>query len=701
MNAGVRLEIAGARAEIVFDTPARSVNTFGTAAIQDFERVLDTLESSHAVTGVRLVSAKPDNFLSGADLDELDRLESAEQASAWLARGQRALARLARLRVPSVAAIHGAALGGGLELALACTYRVASDDRATQLGLPEVQLGLCPALGGTWRLPARAGLAAGLELLLSGRRLSAAAAARAGLVDEVVPAALLAEAAERLLAERPRPRRGGGWGRRALAGNPLGRALVFRAARRQVRARGGDRLPAPAAILAAARAGAARGGGAAERIEAREFGALALSDASRALVALFRAGQAARPKSGGAARPLRLGVLGAGLMGAGIARVALRAGHTVRLHDTAPEALGRALASAARGGERGRRAAGAPETRARLARLTPALAARGFAACDLVIEAIVEELAAKRELLARVARELDGEAILASNTSTLPILELAVGLPNPERVLGLHFFSPVERMPLVEIVRHAASAERAIESARRFVASLGKTPIVVADGPGFYTSRILAPYLAEGARLAAGGLAIPEVDAAGRAAGFPVGPLTLVDEIGLDVAARAAATLAAAFPDRMPPADGFRRLVDAGRRGRKGGLGFYDYRAPVKRADPEAVRALAGLPASPPCDRREAAERLLFAMVAEAVRCLEQGVLASPGDGDLGAVLGLGFPPDLGGPFRWLDRLGAGVAVERLERLRAATGAALYEPPALLRRHAERGGRFHGAGAPR
>lgn len=700
MTAPVRLEIEGSRAVVTFDSPGRSVNTFGTVAIQTFASLLDTLESSRHLTGAVLRSAKPGNFLSGADLDELERIESEAQARTWIERGQELVRRLEALPYPTVAAIHGAAVGGGLEVALACTYRVASDDRATQLGLPEVQLGLCPGLGGTWRLPRQTGLDRGLDLLLTGRRLGAREARASGLVDEVVPEPVLLSAAARRLAERPRPRRGGGSRRRLALANPLGRRLVFAAARRELARKTGGGLPAPAEILEAARIGAAHGGRAGEAREAEAFSRLALSDASRGLIAIYRATLAARPKGNGAVadRP-RVGVLGSGLMGRGIAVAAARSGHVVRMHDPDAAALGRALAEGARAfaGQRRRGRWSGGEERAAMARLQPAAASCGFASCRLVIEAIVEDLAAKRALLARLAVELPASALLASNTSTLPIARLAEGLPAPERVLGLHFFSPVAKMPLVEIVRHPGTSGEVLERARRFVASLGKTPVVVADGPGFYTTRILAPYLAESAGQVAAGVPIVEVDAAARSVGFPVGPLALVDEVGIDVAARAARTLAEAFPERMPPADPFDRLVAAGRRGRKGGLGFYDYRNRVRRADPGARAALAIEPAPAPTRARvELGERLLLAMAAEAVRCLEAGIVASPTDGDLAAVLGLGFPPGLGGPFRWLDRLGAARACDRLARLREASGSPLFEPPARLRELAARSGRFHG-----
>ncbi|HSM50692.1 MAG TPA: 3-hydroxyacyl-CoA dehydrogenase NAD-binding domain-containing protein, partial [Thermoanaerobaculia bacterium] len=615
--------------------------------------------------------------------------------------GQRALRRWEELPVPTVAAIHGAALGGGLELALACTFRVAADDPATSLGLPEVRLGLLPALGGTHRLPQTVGLARGLDLLLTGRPLPAREALRAGLVDEVVPSPVLERAARERLAARPSRRRARGAREWLLARNPLGRALLFAAARRRVERESGGHYPAPAAILAAVEAGAAGGREAGERVEAERFAGLLLGAPSRRLVELFRAS-----RSGGAAGEVGegkdpsarglVGVLGAGFMGAGIAAAAVRAGHPVRLLDAHPGALARGLGRCQeRLAESVRRRRLAPqEARRLLARITPTLAPTGLARAELVVEAIVEELEPKRALLAAIEPQLPAGAVLASNTSTLPIAELARGLARPDRVLGLHFFSPVHRMPLVEVVRHPATSDAAVARALAFVRGLGKTPVVVRDGPGFYTTRILAPYLAEAGRLLLAGAPVAAVDRAGREAGFPVGPLTLLDEVGIDIALHAARTLAAAFGVRMPVPEAFARLVEAGRLGRKSGRGFHDYRGRRKRVDRETL-ALLGVRAQrrvpPPA---EMSDRLLFAMAVEAVRCLEEGIVASPADGDLAAVLGLGFPPFLGGPFRLLDGLGAAVAVARLEALAALSGPA-FTPPDLLRDQAARGIAFH------
>ena len=373
-------------------------------------------------------------------------------------------------------------------------------------------------------------------------------------------------------------------------------------------------------------------------------------------------------------------------MGSGVAAAAARAGYRVRLMDSSPESLERGLAFCEKRFASLARRGKLPPEEARAAgeRIVAGGTLDGFEDVDLVVEAVVEDAEVKRALLAELERRLGPDAILGSNTSTIPIARLAEALERPERLVGIHFFSPVHRMPLVEVIRHPGSSPEAVRRAVALAVRLGKTPIVVADGPGFYTSRILSPYLAQGTALLLDGAGIAEVDAAARAAGFPVGPFELLDEVGIDVAAKAAGTMAAAFPDRMPSPAGFRRLVEEGRLGRKAGRGFYDYSGrrsgPIRRCW-GCSRALA-TPA--PLDPKAAGERLVLAMAAEAVRCLEEGVLERPRDGDVGAVLGLGFPPFTGGPFRYLDALGPAEAVRRLEALTGSHGP-VFEAPAALR----------------
>ena len=686
MALGLDLERLNGIAVVTLDDPDRTLNTLGEPALAAFDEVLDRLEADTPFKGVILQSAKPGSFVAGADLLEFQQMESAGAVTDLLRRGQAMLGRWQRLGCVSVAAIRGPALGGGLELAMGCTWRVAADDPATSLGLPETQLGLLPAMAGTWHLPRLVGLERGTTMILTGRRLNAVQALTAGLVDQVVPPEELRAAAERMLDRGPR-RPAPPFRDRLLGGNPLGRRFFFGAARKRTLARTRGHYPAPIRALEAIETGYARGRAAGLESEARGIGELLVTDVSRRLIELFLATRelaAAGDTTDG--EPGTLGVLGAGFMGSGVAAAAARAGYRVRLMDSSPESLERGVAfcrkrfaSLARRGK-----LKSADAEAVSGRIVAGSTLDGFEEVDLVVEAVVEDAEIKKALLAELEPLLGPDAILGSNTSTIPISTLAEALERPERLVGIHFFSPVHRMPLVEVIRHPGSCEEAARRAVTLAARLGKTPIVVADGPGFYTSRILSPYLAQGTALLLEGAGIAEVDTAARAAGFPVGPLELLDEVGIDVAAHAARTMAEAFPERMPAPDGFRRLVEEGRLGRKAGRGFYDYSEKKKRPDPAVLGLLEGKRSAAPLDRQGAGERLVLAMAVEAVRCLEEGILRRPRDGDVGAVLGLGFPPFTGGPFRHLGALGTAVATERLEALSAAHGP-VFDPPDLLR----------------
>ncbi len=657
-------------ARIFFDTPGRAINTFGTPAIAAFEEIVGLLETNPP-EAVVVASAKPGAFLAGADLDELAQLVDPavrEEAATWLGRGQAALERFRRLPFPTVAWIDGAAMGGGLEVALACRFRVASDDRRTVLAMPEVQLGLIPALGGSFDVPRAVGLRRGLELLLTGRRLRAAAALAWGLLDEVVPSAVGERAAVAWATEpgHRKARRPIDWLRA-----PGLRSLILRRARRSAAARTGPSFQVPARLIDCVAAGLAQGRAGAERLERELFAGLAADSASRAMVHLFLRARSAMADDPSFDPSRPLGIVGGGFMGSGIARVALRQGLTVRVHDRRPEALARLVGSLS-SRRPSRKGTGTPDAW----RLTTSLEPLGYSRCDLVIEAVSEDLAIKHAVLQTIEAEVREVTVLASNTSTIPIAQIARGLRYPNRVIGLHFFSPVERMPLVEIVRHPTAGDPFVARARSFVRSLGKTPIVVRDGPGFFTTRVLAPYLAQGAQLVVEGASIRQVDRAARDFGFPVGPLELLDEVGLDVALAAASTLAAAFPDRMPAPREFRALIENGRLGRKVGRGFYDYRSGRKRADPTVEDLLARDEPRRSPTLAAISERLVWAMVAEAWRTLDEGIVASADDGDLAAVLGLGFPAWRGGPFRFVRDLPAGVAEDRMRRLAEHHGAA-------------------------
>jgi 3-hydroxyacyl-CoA dehydrogenase/enoyl-CoA hydratase/3-hydroxybutyryl-CoA epimerase len=687
---------------LTLDVPGESVNTLSRSLMNEMDVTLGEIEGTPGVTAVVLRSGKPDGFIAGADIHDLGRIRSAIEAETLSRGGQAILDRLEALPFPVVAAIHGPALGGGLEVALACRYRVATDDPKTVLGVPEVQLGLIPGAGGTQRLPRLVGVAAALDLVLTGRSLKAPRALQAGLVDEVVPAPVLLTAARRAalgLANGTVTARARGlsWKDRVIL------PIALRKARASVREKTGGHYPAPAKALDAIAQGVKLGQQSGLKVESRHFGELAVSEVSRALVSVFFATQeikkdAGYPEGTAATTVDKLAVVGGGLMGAGIAASAAEAGAAVRLKDPAPAALGRALKHAHDGFEE-RRRRGSLDRRAvaqRMDRLSVTTEPTGFRQADLVIEAVFEDVELKRKVLAETEALTADECVFASNTSSLPIGEIARDARRPSRVLGMHFFSPVGKMPLLEVVVTSQTDAWATATAVTFGRRLGKHVIVVRDGPGFYTTRALAPYLNEACRLVEEGAAVEDVDRALVSFGFPVGPLALLDEVGIDVGAKVSHVLHGAFGERLAPPESMARVIDDGREGRKNGRGFYTYGKGQKRADASVYALLPGGAARRPVDPAEVRDRCLFAFLNEAVLCLQDGVLRSPRDGDVGAIFGLGFPPFLGGPFRYLDHLGARFAVEVLDRLAARHGERFRAAP-RLQDMAKDGGAFHPA----
>jgi 3-hydroxyacyl-CoA dehydrogenase/enoyl-CoA hydratase/3-hydroxybutyryl-CoA epimerase len=681
---------------VTIDRPGHAVNTLGLDLVGEFETAFARVDDDKLIQALVLISGKHDGFIAGADIEQFLEIRSATDAEQISRTGQELLAKLASLRVPVVAAIHGACLGGGLEVALACRYRVCTDDPKTTFAAPEVQLGLIPGMGGTQRLPRRVGLQAALDMILTGRTVRARRALQMGLVDEMVPPSILWDVAlgrARALASgalSPPRRRGAGPASLLLESNPLGRGVVFKKARQSVLEKTHGHYPAPLAALDAVIAGYTAGhDGFAE--EARQFGEMAVTEVSRQLVFLFFASNALK-KDAGVVEPApqarevdRLAVLGAGFMGAGITSIAVQQGTLVRLKDTDTTRIGRGLAAIR----------SVVQERVMRRQITPrqlddAMSLvggttdySGFEAVDLVIEAVFEELGLKHKVLAEVEPVLDSSAVYASNTSTIPIARIAEAARYPERVLGMHFFSPVHRMPLLEVIVTPATSRQATVTAVAYGKRLGKTVIVVNDGPGFYTTRTLSAYMSEAGRLLDEGASVDSIDDALVDFGFPVGPVTLLDEVGIDVGGKVAAVLSEAFGTRMTPPESMRRVVVAGRTGRKGSSGFYRYDpSGTKGPVDESVYAVIGGERRP-IDKAEIADRCVLAMVNEAARCLEEGILRSPRDGDIGAVFGIGFPPFRGGPFRYIDSVGVTRIVERLEDLNIRF-AKRFEPARLL-----------------
>ncbi len=702
MSQSLREELGGEGVLLVtIDVPGEKVNTLGKASMEELAERIGRWRTRTDVRAAVVTSGKPDGFIAGADIRELQAIRSPEEGEALSRAGQAVLDELATLPFPVVAAVHGACLGGGLEVALACAGRVATDDRRTVMGLPEVKLGLIPGAGGTQRLPRLIGLRRGLELILTGRTLRGRRALQAGLVDELVPAPALLLAARRLalgLADGSR--------RLSRPGitlvERLLRPIVFRKARASVLAETRGRYPAPLSAIEVVTEGAAGALADGLRKEAHHFGRLATGEVSRSLSGLFLATQAIKkdpgyPEDTEWREVKKLGVIGAGLMGAGIAAAGAEAGVRVRLRDAGEEALARGLRTIHNlFDERRKRGSLARlEMTQRLQRIAATTDGTGLRRCELVIEAVFEDLGLKRRVLAEVEAVTPEDCVFATNTSSLPIAEIGADALRPNRVLGMHFFSPVHRMPLLEVVVTPQTDAWATATAVTFGRRLEKHVIVVRDGPGFYTTRALAPYLGEAARLVEEGAEVEAVDRAMLDFGFPVGPLALLDEVGLDVGGKVARVLHGAFGKRLEPAAGMARVVDEGRLGRKSGRGFYVYDGKKKRVD-TSIYGLQGGAERRPFEEREVQERLTFAFLNEAAWCLQEGVLRSARDGDVGAVFGLGFPPFLGGPFRYLDRLGARFAVEVLERLRRAHGER-FEPAPVLVDMARQGSTFHPA----
>ena len=698
---------------VTFDLPDEPVNKFNAAVKAEFEQTLARLEADSEVQAVVLISGKPDMFIAGADIEEFLAVDTAKDAETMSREGQIMLDGLEAMRTPVVFAIHGPCLGGGLEAALAAHYRIATDHPKTVLALPEVMLGLIPGGGGTQRLPRTVGIRNALDMMLTGRNVRAKKALKIGLIDELVHPAILREVAidrARSLGsgslKRSKGRSDHNAADLALESNPIGRALVFRKARESTLAKTHGKYPAPLAAIEAVKTGYEHGRERGFGAEARLFGEMAATKESRELIFLFFATTSLKKDPGvdpPAPRPApvdRLGILGAGFMGSGIASIAVQQGTLVRLKDAAPDRVGRGIKAVSE--VLRERLKKRQITRQQYADYMSLLGGTvdysGFASVDLVVEAVFEDLQLKHTVLQELEPQLPDESVYASNTSSIPIGSIADAARRPERVLGMHFFSPVHKMPLLEVIVTPRTSREATVTAVAYGKKLGKHVIVVNDGPGFYTTRILSAYMNEAGLLVDEGADIEALDKALVGFGFPVGPIKLLDEVGIDVGSKIGPILAEAFGDRMKPAESFERVVKSGRTGRKGRSGFYLYEEGEKSEKVDA--SVYGLLPSGTTRRTvppsEAVERCVLAMVNEAAHCLDEGILRSPRDGDIGAVFGLGFPPFCGGPFRWVDAEGAADVVRRLNALHERF-TPRFAPAKSLTAMASAGERFYPA----
>ncbi len=692
---------------LTFDRPNSSANIFDRATLEELRQELDFIESAPQIKGVVLVSAKRSIFIAGLDLKTMGENPPLAGVREVIEFGQTLFNRVAALKIPTVAAIHGVAVGGGYEISLACDYRLAVPDRATKIGLPETKLGLLPAWGGSTRLPRLIGLPKALDFILAGKTIAPQQALKLGMVDVLVPAErLVAVAAKKIhkgKAHRPNP-----W----LLNNALVASAMAARLRRQLLKKTRGHYPAVLKALEVVTRGISKSIPGSLALEREGIVELVQFESCRNLLRMFflqerakklKVGQASslspskNEKSEKGATPvLRTAVIGAGVMGAGIAQWLSARGLPVILRDINTEQVARGMSSIAKIYRDGiKRHVFTPrEARDGMDRIFPAPTEVPLRHADLLIEAAVENLELKKKIFHRLDELAGDETILATNTSALPVSELAAGTRRPERVVGLHFFNPVHRMQLVEIIAARQTAPEVLQRAVSFAQQIGKLPVVVKDSPGFLVNRILMPYLVEAGNLFENGASLANLDEAMLDFGMPMGPMRLLDEVGVDVALHVAQTLAAGFSDRMKVPAILGKMAEAGLLGRKNGRGFYLH---GKTAEPQPNPQTAAFVQSRTAAallREEIQERMVFLMINEAARCLEEQIVAEPADVDFAMILGTGFAPFRGGPLRYADSVGLEKLAGAMELL-ADCGATQFKPCVLLHKLAADGKKFY------
>ncbi len=694
------------------DDPDKGVNVLSGWVLDELDRHLSEIENRDDLSGLIIHSNKPGNFIAGADLREfvasLD--EPAEAVQAVSRRGQELFGRLAKCPFVTVAAIGGLCMGGGSELAIWCDRRIMADDDTTSFAFPEVKLGLFPGWGGTARTPRIVGLSNAIELVTGGEPIDAAAAQAMGLADMADPEQLLAAAVSLIRTEQQSGQylkdRDCWAAPIALSETELGFLGATASAYIQGQTKG--QYPAPLAALEVMLAATGVDVWTACQMEAEGFSELFGSPVNRSLLNVFFLRDANKKQAGPAgvepAKITSATVLGAGVMGQGIAAANVKRGIPVALGDISAEAVGRGVQGILSEVSFDKKTRKPNVDRAlKFAPLVNGTTSDAeLAAADVVIEAIYENAEAKQKLYARLESQLPEQAILCSNTSTIPITDLASQLKHPERFCGLHFFNPVRRMPLVEVIRGKHTSDATVATAVAYAKAIGKSPIVVGDGPGFLVNRVLLPYMNEALLLLEEGASIKAVDRAATSFGMPMGPIALYDTVGLDIALHAGGVMQQAFPDRVLPSKILPAMVEADRLGKKNSRGFFDYSTDKKgRSKPQPSAATqeiidkiakASSTAEPPSSR-ELADRLLLPMLVEATRILEEGIVTDVRDIDLGLIYGIGFPPFRGGLFFWADTIGSAALVEKLKLFEPL--GSRYKPTAMLTELAKENRKFY------
>ncbi len=700
-------------AHLVMDVIGETMNTLKAEFSEEIDEVLKEIRNDNTIKGIVLLSGKKDSFVAGADINMLASCQSASEATALSRQGQMIFDQIESLSIPVVAAINGACLGGGLELAMACHARICSDSGKTALGLPEVQLGLLPGSGGTQRLPKLVGIQKALDMMLTGKQLRAKQALKAGLVVDVVPNSILVSAAENLVlaaegkaSKIKKNHRKISVLDKALEGNAVGRKVIFNQATKSVLAKTKGNYPSPLKIIDCVRMGIEKSSERGFQTEADHFGELVMSPESAQLRQIFFATTDMKKEEGiegvNAAPIKHVGVLGGGLMGGGIAFVtATKANVDVRIKDISQQGISHALKYGfdILNKKVKRRFMLKSEMQKQLAMISGCTDYSGFKKVDMVIEAVFEDLSLKQKMVEDMESICSEQTIFASNTSSLPIGKIAEKALRPENVIGLHYFSPVDKMPLAEIIAHSKTSDQTISTTVAFAKKQGKTPIVVQDKAGFYVNRILAPYMNEAALILLEGESIGKLDKALVNFGFPVGPMQLLDEVGIDIGAKIGPILQAELGERFAPPEAFNKLIADKRLGKKVQKGFYLYKDKngkkvTKKLVDESVYSLLNITIKDQKTNYELVQRCVFMMLNEAARCLDEGIVRNARDGDIGAIFGIGFPPFLGGPFQYMDTLGAETLVSKLNLWSKEHGER-FKPCQALVTMAETGKKFY------
>jgi 3-hydroxyacyl-CoA dehydrogenase / enoyl-CoA hydratase / 3-hydroxybutyryl-CoA epimerase len=679
---------------LTFDRPDSAANIFDRATLEELAQHFDAIAKNASLRGLILASAKRSIFIAGADLHSMSQFTDPADLDHLIRLGQQTFDQLETLSVPTIAAIHGACVGGGYEICLACDYRIASSDRATKIGLPETQLGILPAWGGSTRLPRLIGLPKALDIILGGKTVAAKHALKLGMVDEVVHKEYLLGYARGLLTKR-----GNRLMRRnkplmtRLVNTRLAARLIAKRVRPQLQKKTGGHYPALPKALEVVTEGLGRSIPGSLDLERRAIADLAETEACRNLIRLFFLQERAKKLTAGTAgtdtgkwAAKRVAVIGAGVMGAGIAQWTASRDVQVMLRDINAEQVGRGMATVAKLFADGtkRRVFTPVEARAAMDRISPVASEAPLKQADIVIEAAVEKMDLKKQIFKRLDELAGPRTILATNTSALSVSELAAATRHPDRVIGIHFFNPVHRMQLVEVVVARQTSPEVVNRAVRFVQQIGKLPVVVKDSPGFLVNRILMPYLIEAGHLFENGARIENIDQAMLEFGMPMGPLRLIDEVGVDVANHVAETIAQHFASRLRTPALLGAMMQDKLLGRKSGRGFYlhDKRSKGSEVNTDAERFKKGT-STAALSREELRNRMVYLMVNEAARCLEEGIVGEAADVDFGMVMGTGFAPFRGGPLRYADSVGVPQLVEVMYKL-SNRGEAQFAPCALL-----------------